>query len=92
MLSGSEWLQMQTILRLFLRLALLAAGLVIAASVLAMSAVLLALWGARAAWLKLTGRPAAPFVMRFGPRDAFKRAYRAPADGDVIEVGARRVS
>jgi hypothetical protein len=92
MLSGSEWLQMQTILRLFLRLALLGVGLMFAASVLAISVLLLALWSVRALWLKLTGRPAAPFVMRFGPRDAFHRTYRAPAGGDVIEVEARRVS
>jgi hypothetical protein len=83
---------MQTVLRLFLRLALLAAGLMIAASVLAMSVLLLALWGARAGWFKLIGRPTAPFVMRFGPREAFRRAYRPPSSGDVIEVEARRVS
>ncbi|MCE3272310.1 MAG: hypothetical protein K0S57_2707 [Ramlibacter sp.] len=83
---------MQTILRLFLRLVLLAAGLVFAASVLAMSVLLLALWGARVVWFRLTGRPTVPFVMRFGPREAFRRAYRAPSDGDVIEVEARRLS
>jgi hypothetical protein len=92
MLPGSEWLQMQTILRLLLRLILLAAGLVLAASVLAMSVLLLALWGARVVWFKLTGRPTTPFVMRFGPREAFRRASRAPSDGEVIEVEARRVS
>lgn len=83
---------MPSILRFFLRLGLFAAGLVFAASVLVMFMLLLAAWGARMLWLRLTGRPVAPFVMRFGPRDAFRRAYRAPSGDDVIEVEARRLS
>ena len=83
---------MLTILRFFLRLGLFAMGLVFAASVLVVFMLLLALWSARALWLKVTGRPAAPFVMRFGLREAFRRAYRAPPGGEVIEVEARRVS
>jgi hypothetical protein len=90
---------MQTILRLCLRLGLFAVGLVFAASVMVMFMLLLAVWGARMLWLRLTGRPVAPFVMHFGPGDAFRRAYRAPegayrapAGGDVVEVEARRLS
>jgi hypothetical protein len=84
---------MQKVLRFCLRLALFAVGLVFAASVVVMFMLLLAAWSARVLWLKLTGRAAAPFVMHFGPRDAFRRAWRAPAaGGDVIEVEARRLS
>jgi hypothetical protein len=79
---------MHTILRFLLPLVLFAAGLVFAACMLALTVLLLALWGVRAAWLKLTGRPVAPFVTRFRPR----KAYRAPAGGDVVDVEARRVS
>ena len=51
-------------------------------------------WLVRSAWLKLTGRPAAPFGVRFGPREAFRRARQPDAtpSGDVIDVEARRLS
>lgn len=83
---------MHPFLRFCLRLGLFALGLVFAACVLAMVMLLLAAWSVRAAWLRLTGRPAAPFAMRFGPRDAFRRAYRAPPGGEVIDIEARRLS
>jgi len=83
---------MHTILRCCLRLGLFAVGLVFAACVVAVFLLLLAFWSVRAMWLKLTGRSAAPFVMRFGPREAFRRAYRAPSGGEVVDVEARRLS
>ena len=88
-----EWGLMHTILRLLLSLGLFAVGLVAAVTVLAASLLLVALWGARALWMKLTGRPVAPFAMRFGARDAFRRTWRTrPGAADVIDVEARRVS
>jgi hypothetical protein len=65
---------MPTFISFLLRLLLLLAGLVFAAS-LAVAAVLgLALWGARAAWARLTGKPVSPFIIRVDPRGAFRKA------------------
>jgi hypothetical protein len=64
------------LLSLLLRLLLLAAGLLAAASIAVVLVVLLAVWGLRAAWALLTGRPVTPFVMRMGPRHAFEEMMR----------------
>jgi hypothetical protein len=67
-------------LNLLLRLFVVAAGLCAAAVIALVLTLLLALWGLRAAWALLTGRPVAPFVMRMGPRHAFEEMMRrAPA-------------
>jgi hypothetical protein len=82
---------MSTILRFLLSLGLFAVGLVFAASVLVASMLLMALWGVRALWLTLTGRPVAPFRARFRPRASF-RSSRAPSSAnDVIDVEAKRL-
>jgi hypothetical protein len=83
-----EWGSMHTILRFLLPIVLFAAGLVFAACMLAVTVLLLAFWSVRAAWLRLTGRPVAPFVTRFKPR----QGHRAPAGGDVVDVEAKRLS
>ena len=73
---------MPLIASFLLRTVLVLAGLVFAACLLAMFALLLALWSARALWARLTGRPVRPFVVRFGPRQGFEdlvRRARAPA-------------
>ncbi len=59
-----------------LRLLLLVAGLVFAISLALAALVVLAVWGLRVLWAKLTGRPIVPFVMRFDPRNGFGRVYR----------------
>lgn len=52
------------------------AGLVFAAS-LAVAFVLVAiLWGLRAAWARLTGKPVTPFVVRIHPRGGFDSMVR----------------
>lgn len=67
---------MPLILNFLLRVLLVAAGLVFAASLLVVFLLLLALWSLRALWARLTGRPVTPFVMRMGPRAAFEEAMR----------------
>jgi hypothetical protein len=67
---------MNSVLKFFVRLLLVAAGLVFAASLLIAMVGLLALWGVRALWCKLTGRPINPFVMRMGPRAGFESVLR----------------
>jgi hypothetical protein len=63
-------------MKFLLRLLLMAAGLVFALSLLVMMIVLLAFWGLRALWCKLTGRPVNPFVMRMNPRAGFDQVFR----------------
>jgi branched-subunit amino acid ABC-type transport system permease component len=65
------------LLSVFLRLFLLTAGLVAAAVVAVVFCALVTAWLLRAAWARLTGRPVAPFGMRFGPRAAFDEMMRA---------------
>ena len=81
-----------------LRLVLFIAGLVFAASLAVAFLLLLLLWGLRAAWARLTGRPVSPFVMRINPRGGFDRMFRrAPQPGrapgsrvdDVTDVEAK---
>ena len=70
---------MPVILTFLLRVLLLAAGLVLAASLAVGFLLLVALWSVRAVWARLTGRQAAPFVVRFGPRRAFDEMMRRGA-------------
>lgn len=70
---------MQTVFNFLFRLVLLAAGLVFAASLAVVAAALLALWGVRAAWCKLTGQPINPFLVRMRPGAGFGAVYRARA-------------
>lgn len=70
---------MPLILNVLLRAVLLAAGLLFAASLFVVFVTLLALWSVRAAWARLTGRPATPFGMRFGGRRAFEEMMRRAA-------------
>lgn len=67
---------MQTLLNLLIRLLLLAAGLVFALCLAFVFVAVLGLWGLRAAWCKLTGRPVMPFVMRMNPMSGFEEMMR----------------
>ena len=82
--------------RFIMRLLLLAAGLVLAASVAVALVLLLAVWTARAAWSKLTGRPVTPFVMRMNPRGGFYRMVRArqgaPLQPDELQQARREIA
>jgi len=86
----------KTIFRLLLRAVLWLLGLVFLASLLAASLVVLALWLLRALWARLSGRPVAPLVFRFGQQAQWHRFYRAAAPGrtthqDVVDVEAEVV-
>lgn len=65
------------LVRFVLRLVLLAAGLVFAASLLVAMLLLAMVWVLRAGWARLTGRPVTPWVMRVDPRAGWQRATRA---------------
>ena len=92
------------LINLLLRVLLVLAGLVLAASVTVVAGAMFALWGARTAWARLTGRTATPFIVRMRPFGAFAdmmarapQASRTPrADGlgarlqDVTDVEPKR--
>jgi hypothetical protein len=67
---------MPTFMTFLLRLFLLLAGLLFAASLAVAAALMLAVWGIRAAWAKLTGKPVVPFIIRIDPRSGFEKMYR----------------
>jgi hypothetical protein len=62
---------MLTFINFLFRLFLVAAGLVFAAGLAVVAASMLALWGLRAAWARMTGKPAIPFIVRIDPRRSF---------------------
>lgn len=65
------------LLRLALRIVLLAMALVFIASLMVAGAVLLAVWAVQRLWARLTGRPVSPWVFRVDPRAQWNRFYHA---------------
>ncbi len=81
---------------LLLRTVLLLLGLVFALSLLTVALLLLALWGLRALWARLTGRPVQPLMFTVLRRAPWQRFYRPGTarpgpDADVIDVESRAV-
>ena len=72
---------MPTLLSFLFRLFLIAAGLLFAASLAVAAVLMIGVWGVRAAWAKLTGRPIVPFIIRINPRGGFERMYRRAGEG-----------
>ena len=64
------------LVRLLVRVALVAAGLVMFLSLLLAALVLALSWGLRAAWARVTGRPVTPWVMHLDPRSGWSAVYR----------------
>lgn len=96
---------MPTFMTFLLRLFLVAAGLLFAASLAVGAILMLAVWGVRAGWARLTGRPVTPFIVRMTPRGfgAFRwnaqparpsrerpGAARRTELGDVTDVEAKQ--
>ena len=75
---------MPTFMTFVLRLFVLVAGLLFAASLSVAAVLMLALWGVRTAWARLTGKPAMPFIIRTR-RANIVRTRRAPADITDVE-------
>lgn len=74
------------LIRFLLRIVLVGFALVFAASLLVVVMLLAAVWGLRAAWAKITGRPVMPWVMRVNPGAGWNSVFRA---GDRWQPGAR---
>lgn len=85
------------LLRLALRLLFLVVGLAIAVGLLCLLLTFAGVWGLRALWAKLIGRPVTPWVMRVDPRTGWSQfAYRgqvpsAKSDNDGVQVQTRPV-
>lgn len=71
---------MPTFMNFLLRLFLLAAGLVFAISAGIAALLMLAIWGIRAVWARLTGQAVTPFIVRVDPRRGFDAMYRRSED------------
>jgi len=82
--------------RFIVKLILLAAGLVLAASIAVALVLLLAVWSVRATWARVRGRPVTPFVMRMNPRGGFDRMYRgqqaSPMQGGEFRHEPREIA
>lgn len=82
-----------------IRIVLFFFGLLFAASLAVAALLLLAVWGLRMAWARLTGKPVTPWTVMFGqrfdPRQGFDRfraaagrASRGPSAADVTAARA----
>ncbi len=71
---------MQVLVNFLVKLVVLSAGLVFAAFLLVAVAFFAAPWCIGYVWARLTGRRAAPFVMRVDPRSGLGRMRRKAAD------------
>jgi hypothetical protein len=74
-----ERVAMPALLNFIIRLVLVAAGLLFAASLAVAVTLMLVSWTLRAGWAKLTGKPVSPFVVRIDPRRAFEQMVRRDA-------------
>ncbi len=79
---------MSGLTRWLIRAVLLAAGLVLFLSLLAAAMVLALMWGLRAVWARLTGRPIVPWTMRVDPRSGWSTVYRSSARWTSPRAGA----
>lgn len=91
------------VVRVLLRVVVIAMGLVLFASLLVAALVLALVWMLRGGWARLTGRPVTPWAMRMDPRTGFSTVFRsterwssgrrgaaAPADAGEEAVASRR--
>ncbi len=73
-------------LKFLLRLLLVIAGLIFAASLMVTMLAMLLVWSVRALWRKVTGQPVTPFVMRMNPRAGFDQVFKQAQRGDRAEA------
>ena len=72
---------LRTVMGVIVRVAMLVAGLIFLASVLAMALILLGVWLLRALWAKLTGQPVNPWTFQVNRQAMWNRFYRPPGQG-----------
>ena len=77
-------------MKYLLRILLVVAGLIFAASLMLVMLILLIVWALRALWFKLTGRVVTPFVMRMNPRAGFEQVFRQAERSEQASARASR--
>lgn len=77
-------------MKFLVRLLFVIAGLIFAASLLVVMVALLMVWGLRAIWCKLTGRPFVPFAFALNPRAGFEQVFRKANRGEAAARPTRR--
>ena len=65
------------LVRWMVKAVLFVAGVVLFLSLLAAALLLALVWGIRALWARLSGRPVVPWTMRFDPRQSWSTVYRS---------------
>ena len=65
------------LVRWLVKAVLFVAGVVLFLSLLAAAFLLALVWGVRALWARLSGRPIVPWTMRFDPRQSWSTVYRS---------------
>ncbi|MBP6599108.1 MAG: hypothetical protein KA216_06640 [Giesbergeria sp.] len=65
------------LVRWLVKAVLFVAGVVLFLSLLAAALLLALVWGVRALWARLSGRPVVPWTMRFDPRQSWSTVYRS---------------
>ncbi len=87
---------LKTIPGLLRRALFLLLGLGVALGLLVVALLLLAFWGLRALWARLTGRPVQPLLFTVLRKASWQRVYPSGArpaapDAEVIDVSARQI-
>lgn len=90
---------MNTIFGFLVRVALLLAGLIFMASLLAAGLLVLVLWLLRALWARLTGQPVSPWTFQVNRQAMWQRFYRSPAsagpprrdDANIIDAEVKEI-
>lgn len=75
-------------IRWALRIMVFVMGAVLFLSLLGAACILALIWGARALWARLTGRPITPWVMRMDPRSGWSTVRRSTARWTARPGGA----
>ncbi len=78
-------------MKFIVRFLFVIAGLIFAASLFVVMLVLLMVWGLRAIWGKLTGKPFVPFAMRMNSRSGFEQVFRRAERGSAAKPPSRKL-
>jgi len=81
---------MAMVMRIVLRLLLLAVGVAFVAGLVALMLVFAAIWALRALWARLTGQAVTPWTMRVDPRAGWSRFSRPSARSGGTPRAARQ--
>ena len=76
------------LVRWMVKAVLFVAGVVLFLSLLAAALLLALVWGIRALWARLSGRPVVPWTMRFDPRQSWSTVYRSQSQKSTARASS----